>query len=113
VDTVPREVHGGILYHVGVLGLNVTADILHKNVESGSIEQPIQYSAGIEKWIAASSFVVRCGGRENEITGGIGFSWNNMVIDYAVIFNLRLSQDTAGTHIVGLTYRFGQGENYQ
>lgn len=107
-DTVPREIHGGVMYYLGVLDLNIAVDVMSKNVPAGSEENALQYSAGLEKWLPGSSFVVRGGFREHEITAGLGFRWRQIIIDYAALFNMNLSQDNSGTHIIGITYRFTQ-----
>lgn len=107
-DRVPREVHGGVLYYLAGIGVSVAADVLFKDVPEGSRESGVQFSGGLEKWLGKSSVAVRCGMREHEITAGMGFRWHQVIIDYATVFNMNLSQDTAGTHIMSVTCRFGR-----
>ena len=53
-----------------------------------------------------NALALRLGANSYEYTGGFGLSWGRTTFDYALVINKNLMEDNAGSHKLGMTYRF-------
>jgi len=100
-DPAPRELQTGISYDVGYWGLRLTSDYLHRDGQRGAP------GVGLEKTLEGGRVKFRVGATPDQFSGGGGLQFDRFGIDYAFTLNRHLLSDNAGTHKIGVRYRFG------
>jgi hypothetical protein len=104
-DRISREVQTGLMLNMAGLGLKATGDIFFRSASAGEVKQAPTPYLGLEKTFK-SPLALRLGANQNEFTGGFGLTLNNLSFDYALVINKNLVQDNAGSHKIGMKYRF-------
>lgn len=107
VDRVPREVQLGLSYDVPGWGLRLTADDVYRDDPSGVFSDRNRPSVGLEKSLAENRVKFRLGATPDQFSGGVGVRFGSLDFDYAFLLNRSLIANNAGTHQVGIRYRFG------
>lgn len=109
-DRVPRELQGSLSYDVEPWALKLTADYVYRDVESGSLRERSVPSVGAEKALEGDRVKFRVGAGLDQFSGGVGFQFDRLGVDYAFVLSRNLLSNNAGTHMLGVRYRFGGGE---
>jgi hypothetical protein len=107
VDRVPREIQAGLSYDVASAGLRLTADYLYEDEPAGSVLERDVPSLGLEKGFVDGRVKFRVGVTPDQLSSGVGIRFGPIDFDYAFILSLGLAENNAGTHQVGLRWRFG------
>lgn len=108
-DRVPREIQGSLSYAVKDWGLKLTADYLYRDADSGSLRERSVPGVGLEKTLEGDRVKFRLGVTPDQLSGGGGIQFDRLGIDYAFILSRNLLANNAGTHMIGIRYRFGDG----
>lgn len=109
-DRVAREYQAGASYDIKPWGLRVSGDVLYRDDEFGEVEDRMIPAVGVEKRFLEERVSFRAGANTEQVSAGIGVDAGRFSFDYAVIIARRLASDNAGTHMIGLKYRFGEGK---
>ena len=104
-DTVPREIQTGLMLNMAGLGLKATGDIIFRSAAAGEAKQAPVPFLGLEKSFK-NALALRLGANTEEFTGGFGVKVRNIGFDYALVLNKNLMDDNAGSHKLGMTYKF-------
>jgi len=104
-DVVPREIQTGLMLNMAGLGLKATGDIFVRSAVSGEAKQAPVPFLGLEKSFK-NALALRLGANTEEFTGGFGVKVRNIGFDYALVINKNLMDDNAGSHKLGMTYKF-------
>ena len=104
-DRVSREIQTGLMLNMSGMGIKATGDIFFRAAAQGEVKQAPTPYVGLEKTFK-NPLALRLGANQNEFTGGFGISWNSLTFDYALVINKNLIQDNAGSHKLGMKYRF-------
>ena len=107
VDRVPREVQAALAYDVEPWALRWTADYTYRDVPSGTFQDRSRPGLGLEKGFEHDLVKFRVGATLDQFSGGIGVAFGPMELDYTFLLARTLVSGNAGTHMVGLRYRFG------
>jgi len=107
-DKVAREIQTGVMLNMAGLGLKASGDILVRNGVRGEIKNAPMPFLGLEKTFK-NAFALRLGANTEEYSGGFGLKWGVMAFDYALVINKNLMEDNAGSHKLGMRYRFVPG----
>lgn len=106
-DRVPREYQAGLAYRWRPWGVTATADYLYRDVPDASSGARNTPSVGLEKTFADGILALRAGASPDQFAGGIGVRFGSFGFDYAFLLPRELATAGAGTHQVGIRYRFG------
>lgn len=106
-DRIPREVQAGLSYAVESWGLKLTADCLYRDADTGSLRGRSVPGIGLEKALDGDRVKFRVGATPDQFSGGAGIQFDRLGFDYAFILSRNLLADNAGTHMIGIRYRFG------
>lgn len=106
-DRVPREIQTGLAYSVVPWALRATADYTYRAIESGTLHQRSQFGVGIEKSLQEGRVLFRVGATLDRFSGGMGVHVGKLGLDYSFALSRNLISNNAGTHQVGIRYRFG------
>lgn len=106
-DPIPREVQTSLSYAVKNWGLTLTADYLYRDAGSGSRRERGVPGVGLEKALGGDLVKFRVGATPGQFSGGAGIQLDRLGFDYAFIISRDLPSDNAGTHRIGVRYRFG------
>ncbi len=106
-DPIAREVQAALAYRLEAWGLTMTADYLHRAAESGSARERGVPGVGLEKSLEGGRVKFRAGATPDQFSGGVGFQFDHLGVDYAFILSRSLVSNNAGTHMIGIRYRFG------
>jgi len=106
-DRVPREVQGALSYNAASWGLRMTADFLYRDAASGTIREKSVPGLGLEKTLEGGRAKFRLGATLDQFSGGGGIQFDRLGFDYAFVLTRNLVANNAGTHIIGVRYRFG------
>lgn len=109
-DRVPREYQAGASYDVRPWGLRVSGDLLFRDNKVGTAGQRTVPALGLEKRFQDERVRFRFGVNTEQVTAGVGLNVGRLGFDYAFIIARNLMSDNAGTHLLGLKYRFGEGK---
>ncbi|MBI3547519.1 MAG: hypothetical protein HY078_00560 [Elusimicrobia bacterium] len=112
-DRVPREYAAALAYEFKSMGLRVTTDAAFRDTRSGTFRDRFTPSIGAEKSLAGDMVKFRVGGSPQQVTGGVGLQFGQFGFDYAFSLKLGLLADNAGSHLVGIRYRFGSSASTQ
>lgn len=110
VDRVPLEYQAGLSYTLSPWSLRLTADYAFRALEAGTLRQRMRPGLGMEKTMAEGRVSFRAGITPDQISGGAGVLFPAFGFDYSFTLTRGLVADNAGTHRVGIRYRFGDGE---
>ena len=108
-DRVPREIQTSLSYDIKDWGLKLTADYLYRDADSGSLRERSVPGVGLEKALDEGRVKFRLGVTPDRLSGGGGVQFDRVGFDYAFILSRNLLADNAGTHMIGIRYRFGGG----
>lgn len=106
-DPIPREVQASLSYAVESWGLRLTADYHYRDAGSGSPRERSVPGVGIEKSLEGELVKFRVGATPDQFSGGAGLQFDRLGFDYAFTLSRNLLADNAGTHKLGIRYRFG------
>lgn len=109
-DRVAREFQAGASYDVKPWGLRVSGDMLYRDDKFGEVRNRVVPAVGVEKRFMEERVAFRAGANTEQLSAGIGVDVGKFSFDYAVIIARALASDNAGTHMIGLKYRFGEGK---
>jgi hypothetical protein len=109
-DRIPREYQAGLSYDVEAWRLKLTADYLLREAGSGSLRERGVPSVGLEKTLEEGRVKLRLGATPDQFSAGGGLQLGRLGFDYAFVLSRNLMSDNAGTHMIGVRYRFGGGE---
>ena len=107
VDRVPRQIQAGLAYSLKPESLRLTADYTYVGASAGSLSQKSEPALGLEKGYEHDMVQFRFGATLDQISGGVGINVGCLGFDYTFLLNRTLLANNAGTHMVGLRYRFG------
>lgn len=107
-DRVPREFQAGLAYAVAPWALNITADYVYRDAPSGTFRDRSLPGIGLEKRLAGDRLRLRLGAALDRFGAGFGVQFGDWGLDYTVLLARTLLADNAGTHMLGLRYRFGR-----
>jgi hypothetical protein len=65
---------------------------------------------GLEKTFDGQPVAFRVGANTEQLSAGVGLNVGKIGFDYAFIITRSMISDNAGTHLIGLKYRFGEGK---
>lgn len=108
VDRVPREFQAGLACRIESWALRLTLDDEYRDVPSGSFSDRNRPAVGLEKRLVDDRIRFRVGADPDRFSGGVGVRFGGMTLDYAFILARGLLANNAGTHQVGLRWRFGE-----
>jgi hypothetical protein len=106
-DRVAREWQAGVSYDVKGWAMRLTADYLYRELEGGTLAERGTPSVGLEKSLAEDRVKFRVGADPHQLSAGVGVGFGGFGFDYAFVLARELAGSNAGTHQVGLKYRFG------
>lgn len=106
-DRIPREIQGSLSYDIEAWALRLTADYLYRDADSGSLRERGSPSVGLEKSLADGRVKFRAGAGLDQFSGGAGLQFDRLGFDYAFVLSRNLLADNAGTHMLGVRWRFG------
>jgi hypothetical protein len=104
-DKLPRVIQAGV--GLGAPQYRLALDVTSKS-QTTAKEPGLGYSLGGEYRLGHSPLVLRAGLNNQEMTAGLGFTLNNLRLDYSMLLNQDLNQGTSGSHRVGLAWSWGQ-----
>jgi len=104
-DRVAREIQTGLMLNMAGLGVKATGDILMQKAAAGEVKNAPVPMLGLEKTFK-NALALRLGANTNEFTAGFGARLKSVAFDYALVLNKNLMEDNAGSHKMGLKYRF-------
>jgi hypothetical protein len=107
-DRVPREFQAGLAYDVAPWALRLTADYTYRDAQAGTLQDRSRPGVGLEKGYAGDKVKLRLGASLDQFSAGVGIQFGRWGLDYAILMSRTLLADSAGTHMVGLRYRFGE-----
>lgn len=106
-DRVPREFQAGLSYLIEDWDLRLTADDTYRAQPSGVFQQRNTPGVGLEKGFEHDQVFFRAGATPTQAGAGVGIAVGPMTVDYAFLITYGLVANNAGTHMIGLRYRFG------
>lgn len=109
-DRVPREYQAGASYDVKPWGLRVSGDVLYRDNKVGTLRDRMVPAVGLEKRFEDERIRFRVGANTEQLSAGVGINVGKLGFDYAFVIARNLASDNAGTHLIGLKYRFGEGK---
>jgi hypothetical protein len=109
VDRVPREYQAGLAYGIRAWALKLTADYVYRDSADLALQDRGLPAVGIEKGFERDMVLFRAGANPNQISAGVGIQFGSFGFDYAFLLDRALlsSAASAGTHQIGLRYKFG------
>lgn len=113
-DPVARELQGSLAYDVPRWRLRLTADYAYRELDSGSLRDRGVPGIGVEKALGGGRAKFRAGATLDQFGGGVGVTFHRLTFDYAFVLSRNLVSDNAGTHLIGVRWRFAdvKGEEY-
>lgn len=109
-DRVPREYQVGASYLHKPWGLRVSGDANYRDNKLGTLRDRLTPGIGLEKRFDNQPVAFRVGANTEQLSAGVGIDVGKIGLDYSFIISRNLMSDNAGTHLVGLKYRFGEGK---
>ena len=106
-DRVPREYQAGLSYYKAAWLLNATADVVYRDNHIGTLRERATPSIGLEKGFADTCVKFRAGLSLDSFSAGVGMQFDRFGFDYAFILSRTLLSSSAGSHLIGIRYRFG------
>jgi len=106
-DRVPREIQAGLAYAVEPWALRWTADYTYRDVFAASGLNRHEPALGVEKSFENGQVKFRAGATLDRLSAGIGVQFGGLGFDYTFLISRTLAAANAGTHMVGIRYRFG------
>ena len=97
----------GLAYAIEAWRLKLTADFLYRDSDSGSLKERSVPSVGLEKSLEGDRVKFRLGASPDQLSAGGGVQFDRFGFDYAFILSRNLLAHNAGTHMIGIRYRFG------
>lgn len=109
-DRVPREYQAGASWLLGGWGLRVSGDLSYRDSRVGTLRDRLTPGIGLEKTLEGQPVALRVGANTDQFSAGVGLELGRLGIDYSFVLSRELAADNAGTHLLGLRYRFGEGQ---
>lgn len=109
-DRVPREFQAGASYLHKPWGLRASGDVLYRDTKLGTVRDRMVPGVGLEKTFDGQPVAFRVGANTEQLSAGVGINVGKIGFDYAFIITRNMISDNAGTHLIGLKYRFGEGK---
>lgn len=106
VDRVPREYQAGLSYDYAPWRLKTSLDVLYRDNGAGTLRDRATPSLAVEKDIG-ERVKFRAGATLDQFSAGVGMQFERFGFDYAFILTRNLLTSNAGTHMIGVRYRFG------
>ena len=106
-DPVAREAQLGAAYLFKQWDLRAVGDVTFRDQAAGSADRRAIPSAGLEKGFENGKVLFRAGVGLDQFSAGVGLNLGRFGFDYAFVLSRRLVADSAGTHQIGIRYRFG------
>ncbi len=106
-DPVPREYQAGLSYDKADWLLKATADVVYRDSHIGTIRDRATPTLGLEKAMGDERVKFRFGVGLDQFSAGVGLQFDRFGFDYAFVLSRNLASSNAGTHIIGIRYRFG------
>jgi hypothetical protein len=106
-DPVPREYQAGLSYERADWLLKATADVVYRDNRVGTIRDRATPTIGLEKALGDERVKFRVGAGLDQFSAGVGLQFDRVGFDYAFVLTRNLVSSNAGTHIIGIRYRFG------
>lgn len=108
-DKVAREIQAGVMLDFSGTGFKVTGDMLMRQAAEDGVKQDPVPHFGMEKGFGGR-FALRAGASSEAYSGGLGLRFGRVGLDYAMSFAKNLIQDNAGSHSLGMSYKFGKAK---
>lgn len=109
VDRVPRQVQADLSYDYAPAALRLTADYAYSAASAGTLSERSQPGVGLEKGFERGMVKFRVGLTLDQFSGGVGIQLGPLGLDYTFLLSRTLLSNNAGTQMVGIRYRFGDG----
>lgn len=109
-DPVARELQASLAYDVVRWRLRLTADYVYRELDAGSLRDRSVPGVGVEKSLGGGRAKFRAGASLEQLGGGVGVTFHRLTFDYAIVVSRNLIADNAGTHLLGVRWRFGDAE---
>jgi len=106
-DRAPRELQASLSYDAASWGLRTTADFLYRDAASGTLREKSVPGVGLEKTLESGLVKFRLGATLDQFSAGGGVQFERLGFEYAFILTRNLLANNAGTHMIGIRYRFG------
>jgi hypothetical protein len=107
VDRVPREIQAGLAYDLKADALRLTADYTYTSAQAGTLTDRSLPGIGLEKGLVNDRVKFRVGLTLEQISAGVGIQFGPVAFDYTFLLSRTILANNAGTHMVGIRYRFG------
>ncbi|MDD5655750.1 MAG: hypothetical protein PHF00_00650 [Elusimicrobia bacterium] len=105
-DRVPREAQSGLAYEFAGRDLRVSAALSYREA-AASPQDAWEPAVGLEKGVADGRVRFRAGLTPSSLGAGFGLRLGRAGLDYALVLRRDLLSNNAGTHMLGLSLRFG------
>jgi hypothetical protein len=106
-DRVPREYQAGLSYYKADWQLRTTADVVYRDNHAGTLRERATPSIGLEKGFGDERVKFRAGVGLDQFSAGVGIQFDRFGFDYGFVLTRNLITSNAGTHMIGIRYRFG------
>jgi len=106
-DRVPREYQAGLSYYKAEWQLRTTADVVYRDNRAGTLRERATPTIGLEKAFGDERVKFRAGVGLDQFSAGVGIQFDRFGFDYGFVLTRNLITSGAGTHMIGVRYRFG------
>ena len=106
-DRVPREYQAGLSYYKSEWQLRTTADVVYRDNHVGTLRERATPTIGLEKGFGDERVKFRAGVGLDQFSAGVGIQFDRFGFDYGFVLTRNLITSNAGTHMIGIRYRFG------
>lgn len=110
-DRVPRELQAGLAYESKERELRLVADVSVRANGYQTLRERTVPGIGLEKGFADGKIRFRAGVTPLDFTGGFGVRLGRVGFDYALVLKRHLLADNMGSHMAGVSFQFGGGED--
>ena len=97
----------GLSYEKADWQLKTTADVVYRDNHVGTLRERATPSVGLEKAFGDERVKFRAGASLDQFSAGVGMQFGRFGFDYAFILTRNLISSNAGSHLIGVRYRFG------
>lgn len=105
-DRVPREYQAGLSYDKADWLLKTTAEIVYRDNHEGTLRDRAVPTLGLEKARSDERVKFRLGVGLDQLSAGVGLEFGRLSVDYAFLLTRHLLTSSAGSHLIGVRYRF-------
>jgi hypothetical protein len=106
-DRVPREYQVGLSHYKAEWQLRTTADVVYRDNHVGTLRERATPTIGLEKAFGDERVKFRVGAGLDQFSAGVGIQFERFGFDYGFVLTRNLITSNAGTHMIGIRYRFG------